>query len=265
MAEFINPIRDNREILRYRGILTPDKALLESQDQALRFALLSLADFNTNIRSRFSSLSDSNSVAIESNPFMRLLPSDGGRSTDTIYDFYFPYTPQQIDYSDMSDEVSEIRRVGTTPIITFSSHRLMKVSMEFLVAVPYDGLLLDVEDSLNILRTFSTSSHRSVVFYHLDEFLTSGWSYRSGSGRPSGFNITDMSITARQRNASGKITQAIVKMSLIENQNPSIVASKIPPFKKKPPKKKPPRKPKTPGKLEKEYTSDAKTEAAQGG
>lgn len=232
-------VKDNKDILRYRGLLTPEQSLLDLQTQAFNLALLQLSNLNTNSLGRFSTgaQGDGNKV-ITTNPFMRLLPEDGGKGDATIYDFYFPYTPQSIDYSDMSDEVAEISRAGTTPIVTFRGHRLMKVSMEFLVAIPYDGLILDIEESLKILRVFSTNSQRSVIFYHLDQMLTEGYNYRKGPyGRPPAFNITEMSINARQRNANGKITQAIVRLSLVENRNPNIVVTKVPPFKKRRPRR----------------------------
>ena len=233
-------VKDNRDILRYRGLLSPEQALLDLQQQAFNLALLQLSNLNSNALGRFSTgeQSDSNKV-ISTNPFMRLLPESGGKSDNTVYDFYFPYTPQGIDYSDMADEIAEIARAGTTPIVTFRGHRLMKVSMEFLVAVPYDGLVLDIEESLQILRIFSTNSQRSLIFYHMDQMLIQGYNYRKGPyARPPAFTITEMSINARQRNANGKITQAIVRLSLVENRNPDIVVTKVPPFRKRRPKKK---------------------------
>jgi hypothetical protein len=233
-------IKDNKEILRYRGLLTPGDTILGTQQEAVRLALLQLSNLNTNALGRFSSGKDTDpNTVISSNPYMRLLPENGGISDTSVYDFYFPFTPQGISYTDMSDEIAEIPRPGTTPIVTFRSHRLMKVSMEFLVAVPYDGLILDIEDSLNILRFFSTNSQRSVIFYNLDNLLTAGHNYRKGPfGRPAAFTITEMNITARQRNSNGKITQAIVNMSFVENRNPNIVVTKVPPFRKKKKEKK---------------------------
>lgn len=241
-------IKDNKDILRYRGLLTPNDLVLASQRSAERLALLRLGNLNTNALGAFSSGLPGDAAKLTyTNPFMRLLPEDGGTSGSTVYDFYFPFVPQSIDYSDLSDEIAEINRTGTTPIVTFRGHRLMKVSMEFLVTVPYDGLILDVEESLKILRYFSTNSQRSVIFYHLDQMLTNGYNYRRGPyARPPAFNITEMSINARQRNADGKITQAVVRLSLVENRNPNIVVTKIPPFKKGKPPKKIPKTPKPP-------------------
>jgi hypothetical protein len=245
-------VKDNRELLRYRGLLTPSQTILDAQDAAVKIALLNLVRLGSNRNSLFSSglKTDANELTT-TNPFMRLMPADGGASGGEVFDFYFPYMPQSIDYSDLSDEIAEIQRVGTTPIVTFKSHKLLRVSMEFLVAVPYDGITIDVEDSLNILRNFATNSQRGIVFYHFDEMLTRGWKYRTGSvNKQPFFNIADMTIAARQRNSSGKITQAIVRMTFIENQNPQIVVTRVPPFRKKK-KKKPPKKTPPPTKPEK--------------
>lgn len=232
-------IKDNKDILRYRGLLTPGETVLGAQQEAVRLALLQLSNLNSNALGRFSSGGNDPNLVIATNPYMRLLPENGGISDTSVYDFYFPFTPQGISYTDMSDEIAEIPRPGTTPIVTFRSHRLMKVSMEFLVAVPYDGLVLDVEDSLNILRFFSTNSQRSVIFYNLDDLLTSGHNYRKGPfARPAAFTITELTINARQRNSNGKITQAIVTMSFVENRNPNILVAKVPPFRKRKKEKK---------------------------
>lgn len=223
---------DNRDILRYRGILSPSAAVQAAQNAAFQIAVLNVKNLGSNIYAQFAIDSPTSpSSQITSNPFMRLLP-ENNNTTQTVYDFYFPFTPQNIQYSDLSDEIAEIPRAGTLPIVTFKSHKLMRVSFEFLVAVPYDGMTLDVEDSLAILRTFSTQSQRGIVFFNMDTMLTSPWQYRRGpSARPLQFNIAEMSITARQRNSLGKITQAIVNITLVENQNPIMTVEKVPAIK----------------------------------
>lgn len=223
---------DNKDILRYRGVATPGKTLLDARVASLAKAVLNIRTLGSNVNTEFIDPSNKEIKQVETNPFMRLLPN---KNTDTIYDFYFPFTPQGISYNDMSDEISEIPRAGTTPLVAFTSHKLLKVSFEFLVAVPYDGMQLDVEASVALLRVFSTSSDRSVIFFNFDQMMTSAWQYRRGPiARALRFNITDMSITARQRNSFGKITQAVVNISLIENQNPTMTVVPVPPFTKKP-------------------------------
>ena len=219
-------IVDNKEILKYRGVLRPARLELNEQNRARRAALIKLDQLGqTGVTEYLPRRQRVNAVRV---PFMRLLPNS---RTQKIYDFYFPFTPTDISYSDMSDEVAEIDRPSSTPIVVFKSHRLMRISMEFIVAVPYDGLITDVEDSITLLRRFATSSNRSVIFFHLDSLLMRGWKYRNGpSNRPPHFNIVDLTVTARQRNAAGKITQASVSMTIVENQNPKITTVKIAPF-----------------------------------
>jgi hypothetical protein len=223
--------RDNRDILRYRGVLTPGDTVTKAQEAALKVAVLNIQRLGSNINALYSTGNkDSASQEVQSNPFMRLLPENSIQD-QTIYDFYFPFTPQGIQYSDLSDEVAEIPRAGTLPLVVFKSHKLMRVSFEFLVAVPYDGMSINVEDSLNILRQFSTNSQRGVVFFNMDAMLTSPHQYRRGpSARPLQFNIAEMNITARQRDSLGKITQAVVNITLVENQNPTMTVVKVPPI-----------------------------------
>lgn len=225
-------IQDNKDILRYRGVASPGKERLDARTASLAQAVLNINALGSNINSEYLDVKKKEVKQVDTNPFMRLLPNTG---TDTIFDFYFPFTPQNISYSDMSDEIAEIPRAGTTPLVTFKSHKLLKISFEFLIAVPYDGMTLNVESSIDLIRTFSTYSNRSIVFFNMDNMLTVAWPYRRGPAeRPLRFNITDMSITARQRNSYGKITQAIVNISLIENQNPTMTVVPVPVFTKKP-------------------------------
>lgn len=187
----------------------------------------------------------------QTSPFMRMLPKE---QTDTIYDFYFPFTPVNITYDNLSDEVAEIPRPGTVPIIAFKSHRLMRISFEFLVAVPLDGLIYDVEESLDLLRTMSTNSQRGVIFFNSDNFLMGLKKYRNNSQiirlyNNAIFTIAEMSVTSTRRNEYGRITSATVNITLVENQNPKVSVVKILPFTKSIPKKKIPKttttKPKT--------------------
>jgi hypothetical protein len=260
--------RDNRDILRYRGVLSPGETITSAQTTAFKVAVLNIQRLNTNIYAQYSTdKSDSTSKQVASNPFMRLLPEIAPLGDQTVYDFYFPFAPQGIQYSDLSDEISEIPRAGTLPLVVFKSHKLMRVSFEFLVAVPYDGMTIDVEESLSILRFFSTNSHRGIVFFNFDTMLTSPWQYRRGpSARPLQFNIAEMSVTARQRNSLGKITQAIVNITLVENQNPIITVAKVPPIRKRREKKKcrgPKCKTETKTTTVPSYSSNANTVAGQ--
>ena len=178
-------------------------------------------------------------------PFMRLQPRrriDGQFTQDTIYDFYFPFEPINVTYENLADEIAELPRPGSTPLVVFKQHRLMRVSFEFLVAVPFDGIAIDVEDSLEILRNFGSNAGRDVQLFNMDTFLSAAFPY---ANRPRGalsamlFKVADLTVTSTRRNTNKKITAATVSITLIESsQNPSITLVRIPKIKKRKIKKK---------------------------
>jgi hypothetical protein len=186
-----------------------------------------------------SALFKDSGVAI--NPsYMRLLPA---KNDDIIYEFYFPFAPMNISYENLSDEIAEIPRPGTTPILAFKSHRLLKVSFEFIIAKPSDGLVFNVQQSLDILRSISTNSHRSIQFINMDALLTTVKKYRNSPSNIATnaslyFKVSELSITSVRRNSNGEITHANGNISLIEDQNPTIAKVKIPKIGKPVPKKK---------------------------
>lgn len=169
------------------------------------------------------------SKVVLQHPIMRLLPAD--TATDQIYDFYFPFMPQEITYSQMSDEIAEIPRAGTTPLVTFKSQQLMKISFEFVVAYPFDGLIRDVEDSIAILRFMATNSHRSLVFFNMDSIFQFGEKYRTlpNGGTMLRWNIVELEMTSKRRNNAGLISQATFNITLQENRNPVVTVVKVPP------------------------------------
>lgn len=162
-------------------------------------------------------------------PIMRLMPAD--LEKDQIYDFYFPFMPQEISYSQMSDELAEIPRAGTTPIVAFKSQQLMKISFEFVVAYPNDGLIRDVEDSIAILRFMATNSHRPIVFFNMDSLFQFGQKYRTlpGGGSLLRWNIAELEMTSKRRNDAGLISQASFNITLQENRNPIVTIVRVPP------------------------------------
>lgn len=228
---------DNKYILTNRFTQISDPVLSEALKKATTVSgERAVSRLLVTLNARALRLDQTSSVIDQLNkqPFMRLIP----RTVDeTIYEFYFPYMPIEISYDNLSDEVVEIPRPGTTPILAFKSHRLMKISFQFVVTVPSDGLFTDVEDSLNLLRKFSTNSNRVVKFFNMDSIVETVERYRNSpasilSDGPQFFNIAELSISATRRNTSGKITQATVNVTMIENQNPTIATIPIPPLKK---------------------------------
>jgi hypothetical protein len=152
---------------------------------------------------------------------MRLNPS---RSGETAEDFVFPYNPISVQYGQLSDEIAQIPRPGTTPIVAFKSHRLMTVDMTFTLAKPGDGLVASVDKDLAALRRFATSSQRLVSLINFDISTKKPMLYRNMSREANVdglfFSIVDFSFDSTRRNKNNEVTQANCRLSLIENRNP---------------------------------------------
>ncbi len=171
-------------------------------------------------------------------PYMRLLKNV---ETDEFYDFYFPFSPGEISYEQLSNEIVEVPRAGRTPLVMYKSQKLMKLSFEFMLAVPFDGMVESVSDSIELLRKMSTDTTRSVQFFNFDDMLTkslflskapiTSFSIIEKTNR---FFIADLTISSIRRNANNQITNANVSISFIENRNPDITIVDIPKFKKIP-------------------------------
>jgi hypothetical protein len=165
--------------------------------------------------------------------FIRLLPIQGD---DTIYEFHFPFSPINISYDGLANEIAEIDRPGATSILAFKKHQLMKVSFDFVVAVPYDGINTSIDSDLFILRTMAESTTRPVRVFNLDQMFerTSRRKYQPANTRHTSyqtkFRIAEFNVTSVKRNMSGSITQADCKITLIEDVNPKIDVALIPRF-----------------------------------
>ena len=155
-------------------------------------------------------------------------------SNRTDQDFVFPYSPREIKVGKLSDEMVQIARPGTTPIVAFKSHNLMTIDFTALIAYPGDGLVQDVEKELFALRTMASSSNRIFQLLNYDIFTYIPFKYRNMSAERQSslfFSITEMSIDVVRRNKENKITSANVQISLVENRNPKINITLIPPLK----------------------------------
>jgi len=164
---------------------------------------------------------------------IRIHPSNEG---EAVEDFSLPYNPIQVNYGDLADEITQIPRPATTPIVAFKAHRLMTVDMTFIVAQPGDGLATSVDDQLQTLRRFAASGHRVISLINFDSLTNSAYQYRnlSPEQRTDGlfFNIVEFSIQSVRRNKLNQISQASVTMNLVENRNPRITVISIPPLPK---------------------------------
>jgi len=159
------------------------------------------------------------------------------RYTDSKGDLYerkfaFTHIPQTISYTPGGSEWNEIPRSTDSPLVEWNSWNLTKVQMSFIVAgkrnesgvaVP-DGIDIDVEDELQLLRAMATLPF-PVTIFGLDDIFDLQLRQASITGVPSEWAITDLSITAKRRTtfSPSLISVAQVNLSLteypIEKQN----------------------------------------------
>lgn len=146
---------------------------------------------------------------------------------DPNYRFVFPYSPQAVTYGDLSPEIVTLDRPGKKPIVAFSKLKARRVTLEFLLAVPFDGMHIDIEDAIQLLEVIAASG-RTVWFKNADSFLSFN-NFRDSNYNPSFFwSIVEFSFQSLRRNRAQKITQAAVSLSLIENSNPRISVANLP-------------------------------------
>ena len=158
---------------------------------------------------------------------MTLNRSDGNTYPE---DFFFPYPPIDIQYTNLSAEWTEIARPGRTPLVEYVTNKLLSVSFKFLVAKPFDGVSYSVDSDLSKLRRMA-SSKRTVSFFGFDGMLTNpfqieGQETRSRAGFY--FHITDFSIGSLRRNTDNEITAAECSITVVEVNNPDITVVQFP-------------------------------------
>lgn len=176
--------------------------------------------------------------------------TDSGQAIGTVTEtFVFPYTPQNIRYSDMGSVWQEIPRAMNTSFVDWSGYKLMKVSMDFLVAGQYkpsptdtsvsDGLMSSVGEELNMLRRMATNKF-PVTLEGFDDILQVQMA-RSRFEQPRGiqFVIQDLNIVAGRRTVDEKtglatnpsnISAAQVSLTLQEIPVETVTVVKLPPL-----------------------------------
>lgn len=165
-----------------------------------------------------------------------------GDATGVDMTFVFPFLPAQMQVNDLGDNYAEISRPQLIPLVEFSSHKLMKFQMEFLVSFPGDGIKQTVDAQIEFLRRMATSK-QGVVFSNGAGLLMNPL-YYAGVLNTSNmfFYITDMAVNVQRflPNNSG-VAAATVNMSFTEVRNPVQKVVKLPKIKytPTPPKKKP--------------------------
>lgn len=152
-------------------------------------------------------------------------PSKPGGSSAAMQ-FVFPFTPQQIQYSNMSPELSEIMRPGKMPIIAFNRHRARQITFKFLLAKPLDGLFTSVDASIAYIQQMALEA-RPVYFTNMDKQISNPLSAFSGNSRIF-WSITDFTISSIRRNEENQIVAAEANLTLVENVNPRIRVADLP-------------------------------------
>jgi hypothetical protein len=174
-----------------------------------------------------TSATATNNTLLSAKPDQIVMTSTRTAPGQQMLRFIFPFSPQSVSYRDLAPELSELQRPGKKPIVAFSKQRARRVDLEFLLAVPFDGMSIDIEDDLQLLEDM-VASGRPVWFYNIDSFLASN-NYVDGNYNPKFFwSIIDFSFQSVRRNKAQKITQANVVLSIIENGNPKIVPISLP-------------------------------------
>jgi hypothetical protein len=168
-----------------------------------------------------------------------------GDATGVDMTFIFPFLPAQMQVNDLGDNYAEISRPQLIPLVEFSSHKLMKFQMEFLLSFPGDGIKQTVDSQIEFLRRMATSK-QGIVFSNGSGILMNPL-YYAGVVNTNNmfFYITDMGVNIQRflPDNSG-VAAATVSMSFTEVRNPVQKVVKLPKIKYTPT----PPKPKSGGK-----------------
>ena len=177
------------------------------------------------LRNRASTYSNNQVSTQRANPKAAILNVVNKSGQPNIDPFIFQFTPQQIEYSNLSPEITEISRPGKTPLIAFSRYRAKQISFRFLLAVPQDGLFISIDDQIEQLQRIVNST-RTVYFTNLDRQITN--SLTSGNTNGIFWSIIDFSLSSIRRNADNKIVAAEANVTLVENINPTLKVADLP-------------------------------------
>jgi hypothetical protein len=116
----------------------------------------------------------------------------------------FPYAPNSISISDMSDAYEQLERAGREPLLYRSQQKLMSVELGLVMTAPTAKGYDQAESNISWLRVVARSD-RDISVVGLGEIMT---------GRL--FRITDISVRSQRMNVKQQITIAEVGVSLTE-------------------------------------------------
>lgn len=154
----------------------------------------------------------------------KMITTRGSNNEDPI-EFEFLFPPQQIQYSNMSPEMSEISRPGRSPLIAFTRFRAKQISFRFLLAIPLDGLFTTVDNYIQALEIMANTA-RPIYFTNLDRQISNPLNI--GDELRIFWTITDLNFNSIRRNERNEIVAAEANITLVENNNPIISASDLP-------------------------------------
>lgn len=151
-----------------------------------------------------------------------------GDASQEPMSFYFPFTPQQIEYSNVGPELTEIQRPGKMPIIAFNRFKSRQISLKILLAVPQDGLFVSIDESMEFLFKMANSA-LPVYFTNMDRQISNPLSTSTSSNDAKIFwSITDLGFSSVRRNENNQVVVAEATLTLVENMNPITKVAELP-------------------------------------
>lgn len=175
-----------------------------------------------------------------------------GYSEPVTKRYIFILRPNQISYSNIGSEWTDIPRSGNSPLIDWKSYKLMQVSFQFIVVPDREGNLdryrteneitLSIDNQLRTLQEMASAPY-PIVLLGFDDMITNEVRFPFNSGRGVEFVIADFSVTSLFRTATGAINRAQCDITLREVPIQSLAyidfpALKFPKTKNPPPPKK---------------------------
>jgi hypothetical protein len=149
-------------------------------------------------------------------------------ATQQQMSFYFPFTPQQLQYSNIGPELSEIQRPGKTPIIAFNRFKARQIALKITLAVPQDGLFTAIDDDMEFLFKMANSA-LPVYFTNMDKQVSNQLGSSTDSSSPRlMWSIIDLNFASIRRNADNQVTVAEANLTLVENMNPIAKIADLP-------------------------------------
>lgn len=118
--------------------------------------------------------------------------------------FFFPHAISSFQHEMASVGYEELPRPLSLPLLDTSGAQLNKVSIEFVVARPLDGIFTPVEAEIAVLRDIAASD-TPVIFSNVHDSLGGAW------------KINAFSLSIARTDEIGRTVQATASMSLTES------------------------------------------------